>query len=287
MAHSYLKNARVLLAWLVAGIVLTSPISNAWASCIRPAAVEVELVGDVLWHGDIQTWPAGWGQTKFQFGAENVSVINEPGGQFSQFLRVTYPENSIDPGSAGKGLAPLGGAQFTSRLDALKGGRAERIVLSYSVRFADGFYFVKGGKLPGLYGGIPRSGGRIPTGSDGFSTRIVWQTYGQGALYAYLPTSHVWGTLFGRGAWNFKTGQWMRISQLVKLNDPAHSDGEVSVWINGNLVHHSCGLQFRNVPTLTTDGLFFSTFFGGNDTSWASPVTTHADFADFRIMAVR
>jgi hypothetical protein len=32
---------------------------------------------------------------------------------------------------------------------------------------------------------------------------------------------------------------------------------------------------------LHIDGVFFSTFFGGNDTSWASPANQTIDFAGF------
>jgi hypothetical protein len=42
-------------------------------------------------------------------------------------------------------------------------------------------------------------------------------------------------------------------------------------------------VQFRTVGSLRIDGLFFSTFFGGGDSSWASPVDQHADFAGFAV----
>lgn len=73
--------------------------------------------------------------------------------------------------------------------------------LSYAVRFSSNFNFVLGGKLPGLYGGIGNTGGNIPDGTDGFSTRYMWGRNGVGEVYAYLPTSQQYGTGIGRGNW--------------------------------------------------------------------------------------
>jgi hypothetical protein len=63
--------------------------------------------------------------------------------------------------------------------------------LSYYVRFSENFDFVKGGKLPGLFGGVGNSGGEIPDGTDGFSTRFMWRRNGdfkpQGSQYVASP----------------------------------------------------------------------------------------------------
>src|ERR1700683_34065 len=42
-------------------------------------------------------------------------------------------------------------------------------------------------------------------------------------------------------------------------------------------------LQFRSANAVTAGGLYFSTFFGGDDESWAPPSTTHAYFRNFRL----
>jgi hypothetical protein len=159
----------------------------------------------------------------------------------------------------------------------------EVLDLTYQVRFPEGFDFVKGGKLPGLYGGAGNSGGEIPDGSDGFSTRYMWRTDGAGEVYAYLPTSQENGTSLGRGCWSFAPGTWTSIRQRVRLNTPDESDGRISVWQDDRLVLDRGGLQFRTGDALRVDGLFFSTFFGGGDSSWASPVDQHADFAEFTL----
>jgi hypothetical protein len=151
------------------------------------------------------------------------------------------------------------------------------------VRFQPDFDFVKGGKLPGLYGGTVTGGQEIPDGTNGFSTRYMWRAGGEGEVYAYLPTSDEHGTSLGRGCWAFTPGRWTAIQQRVQLNTPGETDGQVTVWQDGKQVFSRGGLEFRTTEQLRIDGLFFSTFFGGGDTSWATPVDQYADFAAFTI----
>ena len=190
-------------------------------------------------------------------------------------LRVGYPA-----GSASKRAGEDGGMQAYLPLPE---PAPDELYLQYYVRFQSGFDFVKGGKLPGLYGGTVTSGQNIPDGTDGFSTRYMWRDGGDGEVYAYLPTSEEHGTSLGRGCWFFPVNQWVAIEQRVKLNTPGASDGEVTVWQDGKQVFTQRGMTYRTTDQLKIDGLFFSTFFGGGDESWASPVDQYADFAGFSV----
>lgn len=272
------------------GIFLAIIIPNAFSSECNQDPYDIDdLHREILWKDDFARNMAGWGEVKFQFGVENIQFIPDPERRFSKLLRVHYPKGSFDPGTALKGLAPMGGVQFTSNFEKMKVPESDEILLSYSVRFEDGFNFVRGGKLPGLYGGIPISGGKISTGYNGYSTRIVWQVDGKGGVYAYLPTNSnkikdvTYGDVMGAGKWQFKPGKWTDVSHLVKLNDPGMSNGRITIWIDGILIHDECGLEFRKTPTLRINGIFFSTFFGGNDLSWASKNDTYIDFSNFRL----
>lgn len=64
----------------------------------------------------------------------------------SNSLQVFYPSGSINPGNK-----PQGGAEFYAKPIDLT--LAQNASLEYSVYFPFDFDFVKGGKLPGLYGG--------------------------------------------------------------------------------------------------------------------------------------
>jgi hypothetical protein len=218
------------------------------------------------------------------FGWSNLQVVHEPAGRFPTFLRVHYPAGSASPTVSRADHAPVGGAQIYLYRDGV--APTDGADLRYFVRFPAGFDFVKGGKLPGLFGGRVNNGRHIPDGTNGLSTRYMWRAGGHGEVYAYLPTSKEHGTSLGRGNWSFTPDAWHEIEQRVRLNHPGSADGEVQVWFDGKQVLDQRGLEFRTVPDLQIEGLFFSTFFGGSDASWASTASTHVDFAGFDLRSL-
>ncbi len=145
-------------------------------------------------------------------------------------------------------------------------------------------FFVRGGKLPGLYGGRGHSGGVQPAGDDGFSMRLMWREAGQGEVYAYLPhgaTRH--GRSLLRGRWQFVPGRWHQVTQQIALNTPGRANGRLRMWLDGSLVGSVDDLHFRDSPQLHIDGVFVDVFFGGNDDSWAPQADSHVDLADFAL----
>jgi len=112
----------------------------------------------------------------------------------------------------------------------------------------------------------------------------MWRTKGEGELYTYLPSyenpgfesnknlcnvapsSHcnpTYGASVGRGAFDFKSGQWNTVSQRVRLNDVGKSNGELELFFNGVSVINVKGLKFRNNAQGRFRGLQAQTFFGG------------------------
>ncbi|WP_421658168.1 polysaccharide lyase [Leptothermofonsia sp. ETS-13] len=243
------------------------------------------MTQSVLWTSKFSSnWESQWGvKEKGSWGLQNITVIPDPQRRFSKILRVRYPAGSASPTVARRKGVPLGGAQFYADL-GIPPQTALR--LSYYVRFSKNFEFVKGGKLPGLFGGKGNSGGDTPDGKDGFSTRFMWRRNGDGEVYAYLPTSRRYGTSISRGNWQFQPGVWHHLEQEVVLNQPNQRNGRIRVWFDGKPVLDKDGLTFRRVSDLRLDGLFFSTFFGGSDSSWATPKDVYVDFADFSVSAI-
>ena len=97
----------------------------------------------------------------------------------SAMLQLFYPKDSVNP--AGR---PQGGSEFYAKpLDISK---ANSVTLEYKVFFPDDFDWVRGGKLPGLYGGHTRCSGGNPA-LDCFSTRLMWRAGGAGELYLVMP----------------------------------------------------------------------------------------------------
>ncbi|WP_055526384.1 polysaccharide lyase [Streptomyces graminilatus] len=214
------------------------------------------------------------------FGLTRAVYLPRRDSRLGQVVRVQYPARSASPAVAREYDRPWGGAQLYL---PLKSGPVDALHLRYYVRFPKGFDFVRGGKLPGLYGGTVTSGRKIPDGRNGLSTRYMWRTGGKAEVYAYLPTSVEHGTSLGRGAWHWSRGRWLCVEQAVRLNRPGRSDGTIDVSVDGGRVLHTGGLKFRTTDKLGIEGIFFSTFFGGSDESWATPRAQHVDFAGFAV----
>lgn len=236
-----------------------------------------------LWTDNLSqpNWKKHWGvRDRGDWGWQNLEILPDPTGRFSHFIRVYYPSGSASPTVARVHKKPLGGVQFYATLQMPP---QNNLQFSYYVRFSDNFDFVKGGKLPGLFGGEVNSGGQIPDGTNGFSTRYMWRNNGKGEIYAYLPTSAEHGTSIGRGTWQFQPGRWYRLEQQVVLNDLESKNGLIKVWIDNVLVFEKRELTFRTTEKLKIEGIFFSTFFGGGDPSWVTPKDVYADFAEFYV----
>lgn len=212
------------------------------------------------------------------WGNKNFEMVKSDDSS-SPVLRVHYPKGSGDPETAKKEGTPLGGGGF----HVLFKQPATHIRLTYFVRFADRFDFVLGGKLPGLYGGMVHSGGRIPDGTNGFSTRYMWRKKGDGEIYAYLPTSITWGTSIGRGNWRFLPNKWYKLEQQITLNSVGQTNGQIQVWVDDKLVVDEKNLLFRTTDKLLIDGIIFSSFFGGEGLEWITPNSTYADFIGFTV----
>lgn len=252
--------------------------------CIAVIAgrADADSVTNLLWQASFEPakFASSWGMANaWVDGSYNMELMkcDAPSGGC---LRVHYAAGTYDPGSMIRAGAKVGGVEFNSSL-----GIAPRDALNlrYYVKFPQGFDFVKGGKLPGLFGGTANTGGKIPNGTDGFTTRYMWREQGAGEIYAYLPSSVNYGTSIGRGSWHFIPGQWTLIEQSVKLNTPGIGNGNLRVWVNEKLVVDRHDVLFRSVDYLKLQGIIFSTFFGGNDQSWATPVDTYVDFSDFAV----
>lgn len=269
------------------GPLLTDALQPSMAQSIVPGAIAQSVqTRDPATTALLQQWRA---RQSGAWGLDNLSLLPTSGrqsgtpGSRARALRVRYPAGSVSPGYARSARAPLGGGQFFATMGITP---QTGVRLRYSLRFSENFNFVRGGKLPGLFGGRGNSGGNRPNGTDGFSTRFMWRQNGEGEVYAYLPTSDRFGTSIGRSGWRFRPGVWHQLEQEVILNRPGQANGRIRVWLDGREVVNQGGLTFRSVDQLQIDGLFFSTFFGGDDRSWATPRDVHIDFADFSLTPV-
>jgi hypothetical protein len=264
-----------------------APRSEASATPVRGAQASFDAsdcpVGrNVAWRGGFagDGWLESWGHgTKIDYGASNARVVGD--AWFGSVLRVLYPAGSSSSSYAREGH-PLGGLEFKVRLPEWGASRA--VFLSYWLRFAPNFRWVKGGKLPGLCGGSCPSGGALVSGFGGWSMRMMWRPGGAGEEYGYILPAQPYGTELGLGAWTFTTAEWHRVAQELVLNTDGAPNGESRVWFDvdpsAEPTFVAKSLTYRRDDT-PADTLFFSTFFGGHDAEWATPVDTFVDFSSF------
>ncbi|GHB28124.1 polysaccharide lyase [Salinicola rhizosphaerae] len=229
---------------------------------------------------DMKQWVKQTLGAERRWGEQNLSVTGpSESGTGSPVLRVRYPEGTSSPSDTEEG-----GAGFVMPVPALR--QANSACLRYRVRFEPNFDFVKGGKLPGLYGGDGPTGGDEVTGTNGFSMRFMWRKQGQGELYEYVVNKDSdYGESVGRGKWRFTPGQWVTVEEEIVLNDPDAENGVARVWIDGQPIFEQQGIVYRTTDDVHIDGLMFSTFFGGHGSDWRTPREQSADFADFTLMA--
>lgn len=213
------------------------------------------------------------------WGMENLTFYPAP-NKVGNVMRVFIPKGAIDPGTMKMRGLPRGGAGSKTRVFP---AGVRRATLSYQVYFPADFDFVRGGKLPGFYGGKGNSGGKIPDGTDGFSFRLMWGLGGRGSVYAYLPSSIKYGSGLLVHRFHFQPGRWHRIVLELTLNVPGQANGAFRMWMDGQYVGEEQTVLVRTTDELLINGMFFDVFFGGNDDSWAPPADTHIDFSDFVI----
>ncbi|KAI0264193.1 hypothetical protein BC834DRAFT_884177 [Gloeopeniophorella convolvens] len=202
-----------------------------------------------------------------------------------------YPKGSINPTGVVKGGFGFYLAGPKAFADAMAAGAREAVV-GYEMLFEDGFQWAKGGKLPGVYGGIGDSaysctGGRKEDRCRCFNLRLMWRANGVGELYAYLPLTEAnaqrlravpgshensdYGFSLGRGVWKFEPGRWMAVAIRAKLNDVGSQNGEIEVFVDGQSVLRVDGVALCDDAAARIRGGHFQTFFGGHTQEWASP----------------
>ncbi len=205
--------------------------------------------------------------------AGRSTIVDENG---ERFLRVTYAASVYGPDA--------GGVQFVVPF----GKGYEELYLAYRVRFAADFDFVRGGKLPGLVGGT-RPMGCVQGDNGGFSARMMWRPEGAAVQYLYFPEKvnecgddYVYRSTSGEA--RFARGQWHQVVHRLRMNTPGVRDGILQAWFDHALVLDEQAFYYR-VPgaTFGIDSLYFSTFFGGSDSTWAPASAQVADFDDFLI----
>ena len=205
-------------------------------------------------------------------------VKTEPG---TKALAVKFPARTYGP--------EKNGAVWRLDFD----GSYEAIEVRFDVMFKKNFEFVRGGKLPGLFGGEGNTGGNKPTGSDGFSARMMWREDGRVVQYLYYPDQPnryghqiPWIDPATGKQVRFIPGQWHTVFHRLFMNTPGKKDGELWAFFDDQLVLKMDSIRFRDTDAFSIDGFLFSTFFGGGDSSWQTIANETVYFDNFQIKEI-
>ncbi|KAJ7764609.1 hypothetical protein DFH07DRAFT_1059114 [Mycena maculata] len=182
-----------------------------------------------------------------------------------QAMEAFYPKGSYIPSKK-----PLGGFSFYAPgPDSVDISTASELTFGYSVYFPQGFDFVKGGKLPGIYGGDNKENSTTCSGGRRDPTCFLrpapFVPNEAICKIAHSTCNPTYGASIGRGAFRFQTGQWTTVTERLKLNTfgELQVDGALELFANGK-----------------------STLFGGATSAWASPSDQEVYFADFSMAII-
>lgn len=226
----------------------------------------------------VERWRADWPGCEWEDGVKegHVSLTQR---ESKNWLRVDYAVGEIGPEKCGAGWRyPI--------------GKHETAELRYTVRFGKDFDWVKGGKLPGLSGGPDNvSGGRPATGMNGFSARLMWRTDGRGEAYVYHKNqSDNYGDRFSfPNDFHFPTDTPVQVRIRVSMNEVGKRNGKLYVWIRAGessperLLVSRTSMEWRSVATFGVDSVYFETFHGGSDKTWAPTKPCWAEFGEMRV----
>ena len=292
MSHlAYCRNIPKLLAYLLAATCLScsaTPVRNG-SDQIVTLLDDAKKDSGVLFFQDFEDSPVGiYRQDSFDkdwqapdwasgLGEGRIEIVEDGASGFNRSMKVNYPKGMTGPKRGGAGWM----LTFEQGYNDL--------YCAYSLKFPKSFDFVLGGKLPGLVGGKANTGGKRPTGRDGWSARMMWRADGYMVQYVYYPDQRgKWGdSLFWQkdfwSDYSFEPDVWYIVEHRIIMNTPGKSDGVIEGWLNGELALRETGLRFRDTPALKIDKFYFSTFFGGQGYRWAPTKDEYILFDNFII----
>ena len=241
------------------------PDSNNLGQRLRDEDLSIYLDGDVQ------------GLSKF------TRVIHPQGGNPAVALEVRMPKGSLNPrlGLSGND-GVMGGMGFKWR--PVIPQTAQSACLTYKVWLPKGFNFASGGILPGLFGGAaPQHDGYQEPGT-GFSTHLLWEPKGRANVRAFTADmARKSGARIDLGSRTLPTGRWVELAQEVKLNTPGQKNGELRVWIDGELAANAKDLVFRDTSDMVVGGVLGDVFYRGDKLRMAAPNDTYLRITPFEL----
>jgi hypothetical protein len=153
----------------------------------------------------------------------------------------------------------------------------ETIYYRFYSKFDLGYQVGNGVKGPGVNAkkkgtGPPGGGAGIkPLGDDKFGCRACFNDKAEPHLYYYHMDMGQWGSNADQNIGTpvrMEPGRWYCIEFMLKPNDPTARDGELKLWVDGELKNHTKNIRWRTTKELQVNYVNHSAYFGGD---WTSP----------------
>jgi len=158
------------------------------------------------------------------------------------------------------------------------------VYVRMDLRLEDGFsigtanqlklFGIRGGiRIEDTYGGA----GSKPTGRDKFSVTLGLDNWMKLHFYIYHPDQRSgWGDSVGCSVSYFRTaglspGKWYCVELMLKNNIPGTKNGQLALWLDGQLAGKIDGLRFRDEDTVKIRRITVEDYFGGNTVRDTSP----------------
>lgn len=215
-----------------------------------------------------------WNCPDWEMGLNLVNVFNGREAYQGKAMRIHYL----------KGVSGCHSPKHCVNWKPSLGNKFKKLYYGYRFKFPKGFRFVRGGKLPGIGGGISNTNGNIPNGADGWSVRMMWDKKGKLVQYVYHPDQP---GKYGEGIpfdmQPLELGKWHTVQTMVLLNQAGQHNGAIKTWLDGKLVLNKQKMRFRNTNKLEIDHFLFASFFGGSGPYWAPRKDFYSYIDDIRI----
>lgn len=201
---------------------------------------------------------------------ENVSVVRKDGPS-PVALQVNLPKGTASPHRTS---GPKGGMSFPWAPNALLGKTSA--CLTYHVQFPATFDFNRGGRLPGLGGGIEGA-----VNSEYFAAPLVWRGDGSGGSVVRVAKEGAAPVVVADNTVPLAKGRWLKVEQEVVLNAPKASDGVVRIWVDGVLLAERTDIAFRGKAETSLSSVLADVHYGNSESAsgsakdaqiWLSPL---------------
>ncbi|MDG2124285.1 MAG: hypothetical protein P8J87_11330 [Verrucomicrobiales bacterium] len=202
---------------------------------------------------------AGWDEVR-EREVLSLEATGDAGRLGKQCLRVTSRLGADTGGGMTRWFEPSGTVfvRFYTRFD----GRCDYVHHFVTLRANKG---LSGGERWSGFGGAgekPKGDGRFSTALEPWGNWGKWKAPGRWNFYSYwhemeaAPDGKFWGNGFRPEVQEtIKKGEWICCEFMLKENVPGESDGEQAFWIDGKLMGHWTGINWRTSATLHANAL--------------------------------